>query len=92
MTPYDVVYKAFLTKILDDEWLNWAQDEVMYDLRTILEGAIPYFKFPRKTLERDECGFIENLSNEEIQIIATYRAYEILTRSQNLFISILQII
>lgn len=81
MTPYEVVYKAFLTKVLDDEWLNWAQDEVSYDLRTILEGAIPYFKFPRKSLDRDQCGFIETLDNEEVQILATYMKVEWVNRT-----------
>jgi hypothetical protein len=28
MTPYDVVYDAFLSKILDDEWGYWTEEEV----------------------------------------------------------------
>jgi len=28
MTSYDVVYDAFLAKILDDEWGYWTEEEV----------------------------------------------------------------
>ena len=45
MTPYQKVYDAFLAKILEDEWENWSQEETEADLREILEGALPYFKF-----------------------------------------------
>ena len=27
-TPLEKVYSAFLTKLLEDEWLNWTQEEV----------------------------------------------------------------
>ena len=44
------VYDAFLAKMLEDEWTGWKQEEVNEDLEAILEGAIPYFKFPKKSL------------------------------------------
>lgn len=81
MTPYDVVYEAFLTKILDDEWGYWTEEEVKQDLRTLLEGAIPWFKFPRTSLSRGDYGFENDLSNEEIQILATYMKCEWLNRT-----------
>lgn len=71
-TSYQDVYDAFLSKILDDEWINWTEEEITQDLRKLLEGAIPYFKFPRISLERDDTGFINTLGNEEIQILASY--------------------
>lgn len=81
MTPYSKVYDAFLAKILEDEWENWSQEETEADLREILEGALPYFKFPRKSLNRTDEGFDDDLSSEEIQIIATYMKCEWLNRS-----------
>ena len=81
MTPYDVVYDAFLSKILDDEWGYWTEEEVKQDLRALLEGAIPWFKFPRTSFSRGDYGFDENLSNEEIQILATYMKCEWLNRT-----------
>ena len=81
MTPYQKVYDDFLVKMLEDEWVNWDENEVYQDLRGILEGAIPWFKFPRKSLERDDNGFIQDLDNEEIQILACYMKCEWLNRT-----------
>lgn len=81
MTPYQDIYDSFLTKMLEDEWVNWEQHEVEEDLRNLLEGAIPWFKFPRKDLARDDEGFIEDLDNEEIQILANYMKCEWLNRT-----------
>lgn len=81
MTPYEVVYDAFLSKILEDEWGFWTEEEIKQDLRAILEGAIPWFKFPRVSLNRGDDGFEDDLSNEEIQIIATYMKCEWLNRT-----------
>jgi len=66
MTSYQVIYDAFLAKILEDEWVYWSEEEMQQDWRALLEGAIPWFKFPRISLERNEDGFIEDLGNEEI--------------------------
>lgn len=79
-TPFEKVYEAFLTKILEDEWGQWTLEEVSYDMRTMLEGAIPHFKFPRVSLARNDEGFEEELSNEEIQILACYMKCEWLGR------------
>lgn len=80
-TPFETVYDAFLAKILEDEWVNWSLEEIMTDLKSILEGAIPWFKFPRKSLDRNEEGFLEQLDNEEIQILAQYMKCEWLNRT-----------
>lgn len=83
MTSLHVVYEAFLSKILEDEWLNWTDEEIEADWRLLLDGAIPYFKFPRISLEIDnEAGaFVEDLTNQEIQILATYMKCEWLNRT-----------
>ena len=81
MTNYGVIYDAFLVKMLEDEWVNWTEEEVKADLRGLLDGAIPWFKFPRKSLERNEEGFLEDLTNNEIQILAQYMKCEWLNRT-----------
>ena len=82
MTSVHDVYDAFLAKMLEDEWLNWTEDEREEDWRALLDAAIPYFKFPRVSLEIDGDNFVdENVSNEEIQIIATYMKCEWLNRT-----------
>lgn len=81
MTPYQKVYDAFLVKMLEDEWVNWTEEEVSQDLRGILEGAVSWFKFPRVSLNRDDKGFINDLDNEEIQILACYMKCEWLNRT-----------
>ena len=81
MTSYQKIYDCFLAKVLDDEWSHWEWEEIQVDLRELLEGAIPWFKFPRVSLDRNEEGFTETLSNEEIQILATYMKCEWLNRT-----------
>lgn len=81
MTSYDKVYDVFLGKILEDEWGEWTEEEVKRDLNSLMEAAIPWFKFPRASLERGQDGFVEDLSNEEIQIIATFMKCEWLNRT-----------
>lgn len=81
MTPYSKVYDAFLSKILEDEWEQWQIEEAEQDWRQLLEAAIPWFKFPRVSLEHDDEGFSGDLSQEEIQIIANYMKCEWLNRS-----------
>lgn len=81
-TPYQKIYEAFLVKLPsdNDEWDGWLREEAEEDMRHILESAIPYFKFPRISLERDENGFKSELNSEEIEIIATYMKCEWLNR------------
>lgn len=82
-TPLATVYDAFLAKLLDDEWDDWALVDVEKDLRAILDGAIPWFKFPRVSLEINQEGtsFIEELSNDEIQVLANFMVVEWLRRT-----------
>jgi hypothetical protein len=55
-----------LARILEDEWENWLVEEALADWRQILDAAIPYFKFPRNSLEQTEEGFSGDLSTTEI--------------------------
>lgn len=83
MTPYQTIYDAFLARILEDEWDTdgWTEAEKQEDWRQLLDMAIPWFKFPRTPLTRNEDGFINDLSSEEIQILANYMKCEWLNRS-----------
>ena len=82
MTEPQVVYDAFLSKILEDEWNEWDIEDIEADWRSLLMGAIPQFKFPRVSLEiNDEGLFEDDLNNEEIQILATYMKCEWLNRT-----------
>ena len=68
MTDFQVVYDAFLGKILEDEWVNWDLDDLQEDWKSLLMGALPWFKFPRVSLDCNEEGtaFTADLNNEEI--------------------------
>ena len=83
MTNFQVVYDAFLAKMLDDEWANWYEDDILEDWKSLLMSAIPWFKFPRVSLEisENEDAFIDDLNNEEVQILATYMKCEWLNRT-----------
>ena len=87
MTNAQVIYDAFLSKQLDDEWENWDMEEINEDWKTLLMGAVSWFKFPRVSLDfvtdedTGEVNFNEDLSNEEIQILATYMKCEWLNRT-----------
>ena len=58
MTPLKKVYDAFLGRMTDDEWELWTSNEVNEDWRIILDAAIPWFKFPKKSLEIEENNFV----------------------------------
>ena len=81
MTSFDVVYTAFQSKILDDEWDTWTETEVEEDLFTLLQAAIARFKFPRVSLEYTSEGFTDTLTNDEVQILASYMKCEWLNRN-----------
>ena len=76
------VYDAFLSKMLEDEWLNWTEEEIKTDWYSLFQAAVPYFKFPRVSLEvRDDYFVDEKVGNFEIQILATYMKCEWLNRT-----------
>lgn len=82
MKPLQAVYDAFLSKLTEDEWLNWTDEEIEMDWRSLFDAAVPYFKFPRVSLEVKNGWFVDkDVSNEEIQIIATYMKCEWLNRT-----------
>ena len=82
LTPYQMVYDAFLAKIQEDDW-TWSDDisVVESDWKAILDSAIPYIKFPRVSFDQDASGFINLLGIQEIQLLATYMKVEWLDRT-----------
>ena len=82
MTPLQKVYDSFLAKINDDEWDDWLIEDMNKDLRSILDSAIVWFKFPKGSLDikEDDEAFVDTLSPKEIQIIATRMKVEWLNR------------
>ena len=80
MTPFSKVYTAFLARILEDEWQQWMLQEAEQDWRQLMENALTWFNFPRVSLEHDENGFVDDLTQAEIQIIADFMKCEWLNR------------
>lgn len=74
MTSLEKVYSAFLSLVEDDEWTTWVKWEREEDWFQLLQGAIVWFKFPRVSLEitEDKTSFKEEVSNQEIQVLAQY--------------------
>lgn len=85
MTACQVVYDAFLARILEDEWPQWALEDAKQDWRQLLDAAIPWFKFPRHslTIVTDEGTdyFEGDLLPSEISILANFMKCEWLDRS-----------
>ena len=87
MTDFQVIYDAFLGKMLDDEWGYWEEEDIKDDWKSLLKGALPWFKFPRVSLDIEidsvtgEERFISELNNEEVQILASYMKCEWLNRT-----------
>lgn len=82
------IYDAFLAKVNEDDWSKcYSKEDLEWyikDWRSILNSAIPYFKFPRCRLEIDEEKQIfidENMSQDEVQVLAVYMKQEWLKRT-----------
>ena len=95
-TPFLKVYDAFLARITADEWtLEEELAIVERDWQELLKMAIARFKYPRVSLEFEEVSaadiddaspqlkiyqFKEDLTNAEIQVLATYMKHEWIKR------------
>ena len=76
-TPFSVVYDRFLSKITDDMYMEITQEETNALLFELLISALPWFEFPRVNLNnKTETEFLVPLTEEEINIIATYMTVE----------------
>lgn len=87
-TSFIKVYDAFLARITADEWtLEEELAIVERDWQELLKMAIFRFKYPRVSLEIEEVEtddaaqphhfqFVEELTNDEIQLLALYMKHE----------------
>lgn len=77
-TPLQTVYDAFLAKIEADDWMleNLTSEDVVEDWRMLLNAAIFQFRYPRVSLDNDGTSFEEELSNDEIQMLANLMKLE----------------
>lgn len=88
MVSLMTVYDAFLAKVGEDDWARcYSKEDLEWfikDWREFLNSAIPYFKFPRCSLEINEetQEFVdENISQDEIQVLSVYMKQEWLKRT-----------
>ena len=82
-TPLQDVYDAFLSKIEADDWMLTEEENVVTeDWRMLLNAAIMQFRYPRVSLDydRDSAIFTDDLSNDEIQILANLMKLEWIRR------------
>lgn len=76
MTLFSKVYDQFFSKITDDMYLEISPEQTREDCRMLLTTSITLFEFPKVALKyqmQDEFGeeaFVQDLSNEEINILA----------------------
>ena len=76
-TPFLKVYDAFLARITADEWtLEEELAIVERDWQELLKIAIFRFKYPRVSLEIEQEGFSQDLTNDQIQLLALYMKHE----------------
>lgn len=82
-TPLLKVYDAFLARITADQWtLEEELAIVERDWRQLLKMSIFRFKYPRVSLEIQEeeqegtPQFIDELTNDQIQLLALYMKHE----------------
>ena len=93
-TPFLKVYDAFLARITADEWMLEEELAIVErDWQELLKMAIARFKYPRVSLEIEEVDaaeedspqlriyqFQKDLTNAEIQVLATYMKHEWIKR------------
>lgn len=81
-TQFQEIYDFLLAKTDAKEWA-WTEDYELLqeDWKMLLRMAIQSFLFPRISLEYTEDGFVEELTDAEKQVLATYMKHEWLKRS-----------
>lgn len=76
-TPYININASFLSKISDPYLASLSDADLQEYLLKILISSIPKFKKCKKNLSsRDETGFIEDLTDEDIEILANLMVIE----------------
>ena len=72
MTDYEDIFQAFTSKVNDRDMAVLDQETSEQDMIDLLNAAIPHFRLPHVSLEKDDdtMTFSSDLGNDEIQIIA----------------------
>ena len=85
MTGLSKVYDAFLRQITDDMYMELTKEDTERMMYELLESAIVWFEFPRQALDiieaedpddTESAYFVNDLTNEEINIIGAYMVVE----------------
>lgn len=73
-TDFNIIYTRFYSKITDDMYMELDRVQTDALLEELLINALPWFEFPRISLQYSTIKhcFRYDLSDEEINIIATY--------------------
>ena len=74
-TPFEDIYKSFLSKITDDMYMELDENQTNAMLFELLENAIPFFEFPRQDMTDYDVmlqSYNIELTQEEINILSTY--------------------
>ena len=82
-TTFEQIYKRFFSKVTDDMYMELDKTQTEGLLEELLQGAIPWFEFPRIDLyhyDIEKKTYKMQLSNEEINIIAIYMLVEWFTQ------------
>lgn len=80
-TPLNKVYDAFLSKIEEDQWMLEEDVAVIEsDLQKLLDAAIFQIRYPHVSLDYEGESFIEDLSNDEIQMLSYLMKLEWINR------------
>ena len=85
-TPWSNVFGSFLARIEEDDWMREDDFEIVQqDMLMILDMAIFDFRFPRIDLSLDSLNetFVEELTNGEIQVLASLMKLHWLRRQVN---------
>ena len=74
MTNFNSVYDVFLANVTDDMYMELTKQDTEQLLQDLLISAVPWFEFPRQSLDYDVSAesFVNDLTTEEINILATY--------------------
>ena len=73
-TDFNIIYTRFYSKITDDMYMELDQTQTDALLEELLINALPWFEFPKVSLQYSTVKrcFRYSLSDEEINIIVTY--------------------
>jgi hypothetical protein len=61
-TPFSVIYDSFLSKVVDDMYMELTELDTFRMLEELLINAIPKFEFPRVDLSAYEIEYVEDES------------------------------